>query len=392
MGSIVFKSRFIGNKIYFLQFFVFFMYQILLSLEIISPFFGAYWGNMSLFLLLPLIAIYFLGLNNGVIQVTKIDKLVFIYILFLTCILIANTIAGKNFVIIINRTAGVIQFTSIFLIFRLIYLRSNQFIKSNRLSWLVLVILTFYVGINNVLNLGEIKVNKNEAYLVSYQLLGMVFVIVSLVAAIHIKKSSIRVILYLFSFISLFLNGARSEIIGFFIGMVVIESALNSQPKKIFLALFLPLQLYAVFILATIFNPESRILALFSKDRDGSVDERSILFEKGIDHINNNPIFGNFGSYEPGEYIHNVFSAWVDLGLLGFIIYLFILIVPFAQVVVRVLLEKQKSLELILALSFLTISLILVMFAKNYTYLLLPVGLGIYSNYMAKNFKKSVSP
>lgn len=391
MNSIIIKQSFIGNVSYFLQFFVFFVYQMLLSLEIIPPFFGAYWGNMSLFLLLPLLSVFIFFGNNSVIQVTKIDKVVYIFLLFLICNLIANTILDKNFDIIVNRVAAIVQFMSIFFIFRLINLQSKRFIKSNRNAWLLLVVLTCYTSINNILNLSVVKVNENEAYLVSYQLLGMVFVIISLVTAVYIKKSSIRAILYIFSFVSLFLNGARSEIVGFFIGIVVIESILNSLAKKIFLAVFLPLLLYVGFILATIFNPESRILLLFSKDRDGSVDQRSILFEKGIDNINNNPIFGSFGSHEPGEYIHNVFSAWLDLGILGFIIYLFILIVPFVQVAIKVYLEKQKSLELILALSFLTISLILVIFAKNYTYLMLPVGLGIYSNYIAKKFKKRVN-
>jgi hypothetical protein len=391
MKPILIKQSFIGNLIYFLHFFVFIVYQKFLYLEIITPFLGAYWGNMSLFLLFPLLFTFIFFGEMTVVRITKVDKLVLVFLLFLTLNLIFNTFLSKDLQIILARVAGLLQFMSIYFIFRLANLDSSLFIKTNRIYWLVLTVLFSYSYIDSILNLTDIKVHKHLTYLVSYQLLAMVYLLISLIMAIQIKTFSLRIVMYLLSLTTLFLIGSRSELIGMFIGVCVIESVLNSLPKKMFFGGFFLVTLYGGILLASMFNPESRILLLFSGDQDGSVDQRNILLEQGMETINNNIISGDFGSHKPGEYIHNVFSAWVDLGFFGFLFFLFVLSVPFIMAAFKVYIKKQKSLNLILALSFLTISFILVIAAKNYTYLLLPVGLGIYSNYMAERFKRKVN-
>jgi len=390
MKSIFVKQSFIGNLIYFLHFFVFIVYQKLLYLEEIPPFLGSYWGRMSLVFLFPLLFAFICVGKITVIRITKVDKLVFVFWLFLACNLIFNTLLSKDFEIVLARVANLLQFMSIYFIFRLANLQSALFIKSNRACWLVLTFLFSYSYINSILNFTDFKEDKYFTYLVTYQLLAMVYLLISLIMAVQFKKFTLRIVMYLLSLTTLFLIGSRSELIGMFIGICVIESVLNSFLKNVFFGVFGIVILYGGILLAFIFNPESRILLLFSGDNDGSVEQRDFFFEQGIETINNNPISGDFGSYRTGEYIHNVFSAWIDLGLLGFLFFLFFLSVPFFMVAFKVYIKKQKTLNLILALSFLTISFILIIVAKNYTYLLFPVGLGIYSNYMAERLKRKV--
>src|SRR5690606_10666433 len=78
--------------------------------------------------------------------------------------------------------------------------------------------------------------------------------------------------------------------------------------------------------------PNSRMMQLFDLEGSSSGKARSEFFSyallevfSGLDKV----IFGSYGSYVTvgglGAYPHNIFSAWINLGIIGFILYLFLI-------------------------------------------------------------------
>jgi len=61
------------------------------------------------------------------------------------------------------------------------------------------------------------------------------------------------------------------------------------------------------------------------KFQDGSLQERIVQFQKGIDVLREKPVFGEF-LYEyrlfgnMGSYVHNILSYWLEYGLINFLL------------------------------------------------------------------------
>ena len=73
--------------------------------------------------------------------------------------------------------------------------------------------------------------------------------------------------------------------------------------------------------------PQSRFKQLFvAIQEDASFIERSVFNRYGLSLIADNPLVGAYGMYVHlnggGSYPHNLLSAWVNLGILGFAFYL----------------------------------------------------------------------
>lgn len=66
----------------------------------------------------------------------------------------------------------------------------------------------------------------------------------------------------------------------------------------------------------------SRTLGLLNLSHDASYNERVYILKESISTILYHPITGSYASYKPGYYSHNALSAWVDFGIIGFIVYL----------------------------------------------------------------------
>jgi O-antigen ligase len=99
--------------------------------------------------------------------------------------------------------------------------------------------------------------------------------------------------------------------------------------------------------------------------------------------VTSNPVLGDYGSYPVGEYAHNLFSVWVDLGLLGFLLFSTLLLVPLVHLLTQFN-ARARDPEYVLALTVLILSIALFLTSKNFTYQLLPVAVGLYSRDCAR--------
>lgn len=172
---------------------------------------------------------------------------------------------------------------------------------------------------------------------VAYQMIGRVVVFCGIFAVISSRNVVLSAILVAMGVAALYQNGARTEFLLFFLATSAM--IFLSTFKKI-VTFYAMLGAMAVVIIFLVTNsdaildmlPQSRVLEVFRLDQSTSWDARAIAYQYAKDTIASAPILGDYGSdfdrFGPGLYAHNIASAWVEIGLFGFVITLILLIRP----------------------------------------------------------------
>lgn len=382
--SFVLQQHHLANAFFLLMFVGLFIYQTLIAKGWIPVFAGAYWGMVNLLMLFPLLfGFLFIGDMRRKL-ITRPDYLALLYLSYFTVVFMWNMALGKDIAVVYSHVASMVQFVVIFLIFRMLKLEVRSFSVLNALAWLLITLGIMYFSANGVFNYRRDPSSVNLDYIVSYGLLGLIYLSLSVVTLMYVKNMPLRLCIYFLSLIALFLNGSRSDLVALLLVAVVIESVNSSASVKIVFAVVFSLVMSLAVSLGMAFAPQSRIFLMFSSSGDGSMSERDIFLAQGLEAINRSPFWGDYASYEPGSYAHNILSAWVDLGVVGFVLLLVVIFLCLAEVLHKVFWLKIKSSYLVLALCFFVVSAVLMLFVKNFTYLLLPAALGIYSNYLVR--------
>lgn len=179
---------------------------------------------------------------------------------------------------------------------------------------------------------------------------------------------------------ALYLIGARSEFFAFFFLVAIVEGVRNWRllVMAALLAVAVGGVAFAMIDVAVLKN--IRMLSIFFDGADLSVDARTAYAANGYELIVKNPVWGGFASHPPGAYIHNLLAVWVDLGVLGLVVYLAMLVVPLCSLV---LLGRQAYWrpDWLRAFCFVSVTLFLLVFAKTYTYGLVPMVVAVYCIY-----------
>jgi len=196
-------------------------------------------------------------------------------------------------------------------------------------------------------------------------------------------------ILYLIlplAIIALFLNGARTEFVLFlasFFMMFVIKMIYMNVEIKL-LSVLKILILISIFFVIIDYIPSNRIFQLADILNSSSAIERIELLNYSINLIENSFIFGEYGGYTAkegslGSYPHNLFSAWVNLGLFGFLLYVGLLIFIIIQVIKNINRINILNAYYILFVLSSTSIILALLFSKEYNHMLVgfTVGVGI---------------
>jgi len=111
--------------------------------------------------------------------------------------------------------------------------------------------------------------------------------------------------------------------------------------------------------------------------------------------IQDNPIFGDYGSYVQygtvkgiGSYAHNVASAWVNLGLLGFILYISAICIALYQVMKIFFSRRYRDVVSTMTYVFSIAIIISLLFSKNYSFMLFGLMVGLTSRFEKMNKRK----
>ena len=139
---------------------------------------------------------------------------------------------------------------------------------------------------------------------------------------------------------------------------------------------------------------DSRHVNLLNLDSDSSWQVRGRLGAESLGRISESPFFGGFGGHfesgGAGSYAHSVLSVWDSFGLLGFLTFAALILVPFLKSWFF-LVMKSKRCDALIMLALLSFSvLLLTLFAKSVFWPIPALLWGVYLNSRAFNNDKNL--
>lgn len=256
------------------------------------------------------------------------------------------------------------------------------------LTMSVIIFLFSIDGSFDLASLGAAKYPEIES-VATYQGFARSYLLTFIVSISTIKSKTVRFLMYIIAASALFLNGARSEFVAMLFLIPIIEIYYSENKLHSATAIF------AFFAITTLsykyiseYLPKNRIMELTDLSQSTSAIERRNLTYKALQTISEHPILGDYASYPAGDYTHNILSAWVDLGLFGFIFLLAILILSAMILFFDGFFLKTKSSDFLLSFSLICVTILLVFTSKTFDDMIIGAALGAYSKY---KFRKNMS-
>lgn len=368
-------------------FFAFFpgysLYQSLIVYGYLPPLFGGFSTFVSLCFAPFLLFMVFRNFSSGVFRLNYSDlTFLLFWILFLTTALIGYLTLFDQATPIAHFSV-LIQFFTFYCCLRLMPQSSSKTTTVFGVSFFVVcAVMLTSSGAEDVERIAA-SARLDEVYFRDYQGYALSGIVSGILFAARLNRPLLRFLVYLSLIFSLYMNGARSELIASLPAVLLIEYLIE---RRVTLALggvvFASLAGGLVLLASIGSDPSNRTLALLQDyQSDVSYNERLYASDIAKNTIDTSPIMGDYASYPEGLYAHNMLSAWVDLGFFGFGVYFAIIIAP-----AFFLLRNHRLLEShdIAALAaFTLVMVLLVLFAKGFTYKLLPVLIGLHASVVA---------
>ncbi|EKP0305539.1 hypothetical protein [Aeromonas veronii] len=253
--------------------------------------------------------------------------------------------------------------------------------------WFISLLCIFFVSISNVGVSSVFHIDTHSALsgkVASYQSMGSSIMITGIML-FAFSKSYMSYLICFLSLVSLFINGARTELFLFFIGVLTCLF-IRSERKtngliNIFLLLFVSMFIGVVYYFL---NPTSRIFEYIVENTSTSGSARYEMFIYSVNVIFSDVckfLIGDYGSYYfvngPGSYPHNIFSAWHNFGIIGFFSYVLILLLGWIMCINN---SNRKNSFYIFAISLLAVVSVAFLISKDNSYMIFGLLVGVLSN------------
>jgi len=209
---------------------------------------------------------------------------------------------------------------------------------------------------------------------ISYQGYARILTIISFLSMAMIKNIKYSIAIYILASIALFFNGARTEFAIFMLAGSIYYIFLK---PKLLIALII---LITTILLTIMFNEtiqqfilNNRFFELLTDlENSTSGNARYSTIVLALQTIKDNPLFGDYGSYIEvgglGWYAHSIISAWVDLGIFGFFLYMIMFFLMFLYLITYR--SKYDTMEYKLFFLFYIFVFLAMLVSKNYSYML----------------------
>lgn len=384
------SPTFIAHAAFMLLFPGFFFYQTLLGIGAIGAYLGGYFTLVALALLPPLTYAFVVSAKAHRNYVSQVDICLVFLVAYYGLVLLVNFFAGKDSMIVERYVQVIIFCFETYVIFRLIDLGSRSFRKIVLISLLLMSAITYYFSVGGFFFLQALGEAKDPNSLATYQGFARSYIYTYLLVIATLRFVLLRYVLYVVVTSALFLNGARSEF-----SAVLFLIPVNEL-------YFARHRLYAVFtlVLASVILiggvdyivaslPENRILQLLDLSHSSSANMRDRFAHDALRTISENPIFGDFASYPDGHYAHNIITTWVDFGLFGFVFFSALLVWHGVWLLLNGFFRAKKDVDFVLAWSFVSVTFLWALTAKNMPDMCVGAALGAFARY---RYKKRFSP
>lgn len=380
-------AQFICASAFLLLFPGFFFYQTLIALNLIPAFLGGYFGIVSVAFALPLLYVYWTSYRKKRVDpFAGIEIYFFLFLAYFTGTVMVNLVFGADREIGMSQLVSVLFIFEMFVIFRLLDFRQKRLHRLLILAMLAMsgIILFFSPGGSFILTNKSDDLGNVEA-LASYQGFARSLLFTFIAVTPFIKRMSGRLVIYALAAAALYLNGSRTEFVMAVLSIPMIEIYCSRHRLAIIMTIMLLMVgLFANLQTLTEVLPENRMLELLDLSHASSAKTRQNLTENALRTISQNPWSGSYASYIPGQYAHNIVSAWVDLGFVGFAYMIGLLLIPIVTLVFKREFVHSRSAEFLLAAWLLCLAVVLLLTSRTFNDMIIGAAVGAYASYLGR--------
>jgi len=372
----------------------FFYYHTLLGIGAMGAFLGGYFAPVALLFTPAMACVYLARVRRDPRRFTLIDLHWFLFMAYFMAIIAVNAAAGANLTIVGNHILGILFMVQVFVMFAIIDFNSRGFRCLALLCLGAMTAIVVAFSVDGVFYLGALGIAKDADSLATYQGFSRSYLLTFMAVIAFTRSLPLRLLLYATGTATLFINTARSEFAALLFAIPIIEFYF-SKHKLVFVLVGIVLaflvHLYLDQIVAAL--PNNRILELLDLSHSTSANKRAHLTVHALQTINAHPLLGDYASYQPGLYSHNILSAWVDLGLFGLVYLVALVVVPIVPMFVREYFASRGRGIFILAFSMACITLLLLLTSHYFTDMLIGATLGACSRYtQERKYAKNRAP
>lgn len=381
----------------------FFFYHTLLGMGYISPVLGGFFGPVSVIAFPVMIYIYINNILKYKSKLSAIDIVFLLLMAFSVIVSVVNFADGRlalgDTKMLIWSLFGVLFNFIMYILSRSVPIDSTKFRKCIYFSLFGM----FLIAVLNVGDTGTFYLQEDSPYkevVATYQGFARSIAVIALVAIALVDGLLIFAISVFIGVLTLFFNGARTELVCFIFSTIILAFTRYGILKILFLSAGFMLSItLAVYGLSAEkyekFVGNNRNLQLFDLDNATSAQERNYLHEFAIRTIWENPILGDYASYlniegtsDIGSVAHNILSAWVNLGILGFIGYISITLLIVFSIIKNWKKVRAGDIEWNLVVAFSSFSIVAMIFGKDYTYMIFGLAVGFCARAISsKNYR-----
>lgn len=375
---------------FFLLFPGFFYYHTLLGTGAMGAFLGGYFSPVSLLFVLPLAVIYLLRLRRDPRHLGWVDLMFAMYLAYFGAVVVVHAATGANLLIVAAHLLEIMFLVNIYILFLFLDFKDPRFRCAALLALAAMSAIAVVFSVDGVFYLGALGIAKDGDSLATYQGFARSYLITFLPVVAYTRAMPLRLLLYAAGAVTLFLNTARSEFAALLFAAPIIEFYYSRHKLYFILAVIIGAslaKLYSDQILAAL--PDNRILELLDLSQSTSAAKRHHLTLNALQTIRAHPLSGDYASYAPGYYSHNILSAWVDLGLFGFIWLSALLVLPLVPMLIHACLGPRRSGSFMLGFAMAAVTTLLLLTSHYFTDMLIGATLGAYSRYLyERNYGK----
>lgn len=376
------REQLLLNAAFFLLFPGFFYYHTLLGTGAMGAILGGYFSPMSLLCVLPLALVWCARMRREPRRLSSIELHYGLFNVYFITVVAVNAAAGANATIVAHHVLGILFMVNTFVLFALIDFERRQFRLMALLSLAAMSAIVFSFAQGGVFYLGRLGMAQDADALATYQGFSRSYLVTFLPVIAYTRSALLRLVLYGSGAATLFVNTARSEFAGLLFAIPIIELYFTRH-KLLFtgLAVLAGLLLWAHLDELVAALPDNRILELLDLAHSTSANKRHHLTVYAQQTIAAHPLMGAYASYAPGYYAHNVLSAWVDLGLFGFVYLLALTALPAVPMFFKEYLAGRRRAGFILGFALGCVTVLLLVSSHYFTDMLVGATLGAYAQY-----------
>lgn len=358
----------------------FWAYHVGVAQELLPPLLRGYSVAISV-IVLPLLVLGYVQHLKERGSSNLFDAAFAVFVAFWLLTSVGHMLQGTGSVVAQSHLGSIPQWLCLYLIARLVDLDDRVFQRAVRMAFamMIAIVLTNLSNGSFALEATEVPIDDRVS-LATYQDFALIYLVTVLFFAVTCPSTVRRALLYIASTATLFLVGARTEFVALLVAVLLVEWCFARRRAAVLViyALF-ALSLAVVLQVIVELSPENRVVDLVVRRADDySVQERIGMMTSALQTIADHPLSGNFASYRPGEYAHNLLSAWVDLGFVGFLSLCVLLALPLIDLSLQFRLRAREP-SYVFTLTALFVSVLLLLSAKFFAYGLTPLALGLYA-------------